>query len=199
MEQADGSPALEEANGHPLPSPRLPRLGLFRSHDQSPLEEETWETPAGEQLADDGSPSASEWPSDGSEPESDDPTSSPSTSADPGASVLSKKALKATFRQGVLIGSGVAHRVAARTEGQQRVGLYLADQEDAEAIADPLASIASRRGGIVGKVSPDTADFIQSLMGVAGFMSKQIANLQAAREYDAQAAGHAPLGGPVDV
>jgi hypothetical protein len=188
------SDVLEGAS--PTPSPRPPGRGLFfrqpaeetppppRSSPESPLVGETGRT--AEQLpADDGSASATGWPSDEPLDESDpDPTSSKASSGSP-AKAFSKAATKAAIAKGVLVGSAVVHRVAARTEGQQAVGLYLADADDAENIADPLAAIAGRREGIAGKVSPDTADAVRAMMGLANYMSKQIAATIAAREIDA--------------
>jgi hypothetical protein len=188
MDQVDGAPVLEDSG--PLPSQRSrPSLGLFfQNSEESPSEwtEEPLEQ-AGEASSPlgDGSPSASASPSDEEPGWSDEaPSSSPSASDPASKKPLSNKALKPMFRQGVQIGSGMAYRFAARTAGQQQVGLYLADDEDAANIADPLASIAARREGIAGKVSPDTADFISSMMGVAGYLSKQMVRAQAAAQID---------------
>jgi hypothetical protein len=62
----------------------------------------------------------------------------------------------------VKIGTGMAHTVAAKTEAQKAVGLYLADDDDAANIGNPLADMMHRRGDIVGgKLSPDANDFLK--------------------------------------
>jgi hypothetical protein len=83
--------------------------------------------------------------------------------------------MRATARQAVTIGTGMAHTVAAKTEAQRAVGLYLADEDDAANIGNPLADIMHRRGDVVGgKLSPDANDFLKALMGVAGYLTKQM-------------------------
>jgi hypothetical protein len=98
---------------------------------------------------------------------------------------LNGDGLRDTFRGGVLIAGDTAHRVLARTPGQQEAGLYATDEADAEAIGDPLARIAQRHEGI-GEVSPDTADLLAAMMGLTRYASKQIAKSQQARALDAR-------------
>jgi hypothetical protein len=129
--------------------------------------------------------------------EDDDLTSSPgSWAADddeagtkPLLPLVSKSSLKKTFRSGVQITGGVAHRFGARTPGQQAVGLYLADDDDAAGIGDPLAEIASRRDAIGGKLSPDANNALQAAMAFGGYVAKQIAGLKIAAEHDAAFTG----------
>jgi hypothetical protein len=85
----------------------------------------------------------------------------------------------------------MAHTVAANTQAKRDVGLYLADDEDAVNIGDPLAEIAYRRGDIVGgKLSPDANDLLRSMMGVGNYFAKQVALLGEVRRLQAgQAAG----------
>jgi hypothetical protein len=142
-----------------------------------------------------GSPSDSDALSDALlDPEPDsDPTSSPASSADRSAaapSPLGKAATRDAARQAVLIGSAMAHRALARTEAQQAVGLYLADTDDASAIADPVAKIIGRRAGAAGAAAnPDVADAISMMLGLAGFASKQVVLAQQARQLDLQTGG----------
>jgi hypothetical protein len=181
---------------HPsgLPSPRR---GLFFASSTPSPEDPTSSLPGETSSSPDDlgeSASAPEWDEFSDPSDTDDLTSSSESSPGKPLSPLTKAALRATIAQGVIIGSGMAHRIAARSEGQQLVGLYVADTEDADNIANPLASIAHRRGGIAGKVSPDTNDAIQAVMGLAGYMSKQIGKTVAAREID----GHLAAGGTLE-
>lgn len=160
------------------PSPRQPLGGLtFRGPEETWTEEET--TAGEEESPNDplaGSPSAPEWSSDESAEDDDSGRSSSSTSSGEAPPALSKKMQRLAARQAVLVASGMVHRVAVRSEEQARAGMYLADEEDAERIADPLARIAGRRVGSSGAMAnPDVADLMASMMGVAGYVSKQIA------------------------
>jgi hypothetical protein len=204
------SPSAPPVNGSPRP-----RGGLtFRApavEDESPA---TWageptrttetsttgpleETTPGPADPLDGSPSDSEWSSTAAdEDDESDPRSSRASSAD-GAAVrpLTKRAQQLAARQAVVIASGVAHQFLARTEEAQAVGLYLADEDDAERIGDPLARIVGRRAGSAGAVAnPDVADGISAMLGMAGFIAKQISKTQQIAQHRAAADA-----GPVDV
>jgi hypothetical protein len=135
----------------------------------------------------DGSDSGDEWPSD---PDESLPETSSSASSGDGGPLkpLSKAALRATTRKGVLIATSAVHRIAARQELEKQAGLYIADEQDQELIGDPVANLLHRRGGIVGnKMSEDANDALSALMGLANYVSKQIVltaeigQLQAAR------------------
>lgn len=132
-----------------------------------------------------------------------DPTSSPESSgrrSAAAASPLGKKAAQDTARKAVIIGSAMAHTALAKTEAQKAVGLYLADEDDASAIGDPLASIAGRRAGAAGAAAnPDVADAISAMLGMAGFISKQIVKGQQARQLDLDAAGFSAAQQTVDL
>lgn len=157
--------------------------------------EETTSTPSQSGLLD-GSPSASEQPHDEpAGPSEDDPTSSPASSGSK-ASALSKRALRDAVRKGVLMAGTVANEILARDEAAQHVGLYLADEDDAQAIGDPLASIANRRGGLGAAGNPDVGDAIAALVGLALYGWKQFARSRAAREMRAAAAQTAGLATP---
>lgn len=194
------APAAPEAGASPSPWPTQPRRpgGLFfQTTEEAPpaprSSPETDPAAAGEQLDESGS-SGDDWLSDESDPEQSDESPTSSRSAEK-LKPLGKAALKATTIQAVLIGSGMAHRLAARTEGQRAVGLYLADEEDAENVADPLSSILHRHGGIAGgAMNPDTADALAMMFGLAGYASKQIVRLQQSREVDV----HLAAGGTLD-
>jgi hypothetical protein len=188
-----GAVGLDESLSGPSPSPlpqprsRSPR-DLFYGGSLQETEEELETAAAG----DAGSSTGDQWtpePSDGWS--DDDPSSSPASSPEKPLQLLSKAQMRQTSRAAVKIGSGMAHTVAAKTEAQQLVGLYLADDEDAANIGDPLADIAYRRGDVVGgKLSPDANDLLRSAMGIAGFFAKQVAKIGEVRRIEAgQAAG----------
>jgi hypothetical protein len=120
----------------------------------------------------------------------DAPSSSAGSSApDKPAQLLSKRQMRQTAETAVKVGTGMAHTVAAKSDAQKAVGLYLADDDDAVAIGHPLADLMHRRGDIVGgKLSPDANDFLRSLMGVAGYFTKQIQKVAVVRQLEAGAA-----------
>lgn len=123
-----------------------------------------------------------------------DEASDPSENAATGGAASSRvsnplagEGLKSTFRAGVIIASDQAHRFLARTQGQLDTQLYLADDQDAANIGDPLAKIVARREGL-GEVNPDTADLLSALMGLAGYATKQIQKQATAKQIDARTA-----------
>ena len=159
-----GAEETDPDNGLPMSSP------LEQTTDLDDLEEQF--------ASDSGSPT------DETEDDESAPTSSRASSR---GNALGKAALKAATIKGVLIGGEMAHRAAARTQGQQEVGLFRTDEEDAENIGDPLAELIHRRGGIAGAAAaanPDVGDAIRMMMGLANFASKQIAGAMQAREID---------------
>jgi hypothetical protein len=189
----------------PRPSPNPLRSLFFSGQDNAtPVPDPATDPETGAPLPslqlDDqpgGSASVDDW-SDDAQSDLEDTTSTGSRAGEqlPGFK-LGKAAMRATAAKGVIIGSGMLHRMATRAETIQReAGLYLADEEDAKAIGHPLADIVSRRGGVAGKaLSADANDALSAALGLAGFMSKQIAlQMQIAQHERAQAGG-----GAVDV
>jgi hypothetical protein len=194
LDHANGSPVLQDDDSpsHPsLLSP--PKTSLFGFGGLPETEEELLH-----QLDGPASDSGTEWPSEPALDESDldsDPSSSPGSSrADKPAALLSQAQMRATARQAVTIGTGMVHTVAAKTEAQKSVGLYLADDDDAAHIGNPLGDIMHRRGDIVGgKLSPDANDFLKALMGVAGYITKQIQKVAYVRQVEAPAPQAEPV------
>lgn len=130
-----------------------------------------------------GSDSGSEWPDLDQSDAPADPTSSPGS---PTGNPLSRAAARQTARAAVLTAGGVAHRLLAQTEGQRQVELYLADEEDAKSIGDPLGNIAHRHSGAIGAAAnPDVADGLQAMLGMFGYLSKQILATAQAKRIDA--------------
>lgn len=195
----DSSHAVElDSSPPPIPSqssaPRIPRS---RSLFFSGREEEDQSSPAETlhlltaEADEDGSASEPDWTSDGyADPSDAEPrTSTGSPAGDRPAQLLSRSQMRQTAETAVKMGAGMAHTVAAKSEAQQAVGLYLADDDDAKAIGHPLADIMHRRGDIVGgKLSPDANDFLRSLMGVAGYVTKQVQKVGVVRQLEAGAA-----------
>lgn len=188
-----GSALLDEsppASPPPIPPQsgiRAQTRGLFFS--QADQEEESPYPPETGEAA--GAASASDVPSDewGDPSDAEPPTSTASPAGESVAQLLSKKQMRQTAETAVLVGTGMAHTVAAKTPAQKAVGLYLADGDDAVAIGHPLADIMYRRGDIVGgKLSPDANDFLRSVMGVAGYFAKQVAKIGQVRQLEAGAA-----------
>ena len=183
------SAVLEDSD---LPSPRPssePKPSPIRSlfgFGSSPGEEQLETLLTGPQ-PDPELGSATEWPSAAHEPQQPAPASGPTTSSlgSAAGSPLSKGQLKETFRAGVRISTSTAHRFGATTPGQQHVGLYLADEDDVKGIADPLAEIAHRRGGVAGgKLSPDANNAMQAVMALAGYIAKQLKGIHTAKVLD---------------
>lgn len=210
MESQPVSLAEQQPAASPLPSPRpSPRLPLFFSGRDNatpvPDPQTDQETGAPIPLPASDDAEASGWDSaeqltgnDDLQPSDDEPSTSTGSSAGerPGLK-LGKAATRATAAKAVLIGSGMLHRMATRAETLQReAGLYLADSEDAANIGHPIGDILARRGGVAGKaLSPDANDALSAAMGLAGYMSKQIAlQMQIAQLQQAQAG----VTGPVD-
>lgn len=126
--------------------------------------------------------SADEW--DDEEDGSGSPAATSSRGSTRVANPVGSEGLRDMARAGVLIAGDQAHNLLARTEGQQAVGLYRTDQDDAERIGDPLARIAGRHQG-VGEMNEDTADLLASMLGLARFATKQITLSHHAKALDA--------------
>jgi hypothetical protein len=180
----------------PIPGPRSQNNGrsLFFSQQEpvSVTDEELATLATGE---DDAGASDSDAPwSEYADPSDDGHhTSTESPAGDRPAQLLSKRQMRQTAETAVKVGTGMAHTVAARSDAQKQVGLYLADDDDAVNIGHPLADIMHRRGDIVGgKLSPDANDFLRSLMGVAGYFTKQVQKIGVVRQLEAGAAAGEP-------
>ncbi|OJV58104.1 MAG: hypothetical protein BGO38_07845 [Cellulomonas sp. 73-145] len=149
-------------------------------------------TSSGDQLG--ASPSEPGWPSD----EPGEPSDGPRTSSrGSSASALSKRTLREAIRNGVLMAGSIAHQVLAREDAAAQVGLYLADEDDAQAIGDPVTNIVHRHGGLGAAGNPDVADAIAAMIGLALYAAKQAARFAAAHQLRAQS-GTAPQETPDD-
>lgn len=149
----------ESPSPSPAPIPTSPLFSAPRSPDTStpdPTEPPSW-TEADE-------PAAADQPA----PES------PSAPRLSGRARL--KALRGTIGQAVLTVGGIANQLLTRPNSPQREeGLWFPDEDDVEAIATPLASLASRRAP-EGIANPDTVDLVALAAGVVGYFMKQRAH-----------------------
>lgn len=182
-------PPSQELASEPFRSRTTPAPPAFGIGFLQPEEEETELHPSQTIPSPASSPEASgELGPDSEHDEQSDelnenPDDTPSTGSSRVTSPLAGHGLRDTFRNGIIIAGHQAHTYLAKTQGQIEAGLYLADEDDAAHIGDPLARIAQRREGI-GQVSPDAADLMAAMMGLAGFASKQIQRQAIAKKID---------------
>ena len=74
--------------------------------------------------------------------------------------------------RGLLLGAtALLHNYLARTEDERAQQVWVADEDDQAAIADPLAKIAGRRGGPA-MANPDMADLLTAGFGALGYAVK---------------------------
>lgn len=93
----------------------------------------------------------------------------------------SKRKLIPAARTAVQTIGGIVHQVLTVEESLEReYQLFLPDEEDVEAIAEPLAGLASRRVP-EGAGDPDVADLLQLAVGLAGYVVKQLHKRSAIR------------------
>lgn len=84
-----------------------------------------------------------------------------------------RKKLFKGAKQLVAMAGGMVHQLLTAPETPEReAGLYLPDEDDLAAIADPLAGLASRRMP-EGADNPDVADLIALAGGLAAYWLKQ--------------------------
>jgi hypothetical protein len=111
-----------------------------------------------------------------------DPSSSPASSrTDEPSSAVGKRATQEMCRQGVLMAGAGAHRWLTRDEIDQQVGLYLADEDDAKSIGNPVGSIVHRHGLLGDAANPDVVDGINALIGLGHYAWTQIKRAREAR------------------
>lgn len=112
--------------------------------------------------------------------ESDDPTGEPLK--------LGRKPVADVLRGLVLGASMAAHQQLARSEYERDAGVWLMGEDEASAIADPLAKVAQRHAG--GQlVNPDAGDLIAAgLAAVSYVLRNAVATLKIRRAV--RRAGH---------
>lgn len=119
----------------------------------------------------------------------------PSTRSVKAAARERLRALKKTAEAAVATAGGFAHRFLTRPSTLEREsGLWLPDEDDVEAISDPLASLASRRTP-KGAENPDVTDLIRLALGVVSYVAKQLDQLEQLRAYQPNEPQGAPPAG----
>jgi hypothetical protein len=149
-------------SSQPDPEPSSPLFSPVPTPDPS-----TWGLPP-------QSPLSSETdPSDESSPELGDGFGSPPPSIARGWKQRAEQLLPTT-RAGVETAGGVLHSfLTVEDSPEQLHGLYLPDEDDVDAIAVPLAGLASRRVPAEA-ANPDVTDLIGLAFGVVGYVMKQL-------------------------
>lgn len=105
-------------------------------------------------------------------PANDDPASTRSTFR---VSTADRKPLKDALRTAVKTITGALNDHLTRDELEHDAGLYLADDDDQENIADPASALIARRTGANVSSNPDLADAIACAMALATYIGKQLA------------------------
>lgn len=172
--------AASDPTPSPSPEPTTPEpepLSPLFSHspDPSPSPDPSYSSPS-------PSPSLDSGVDFGSDRPSNDGPASPSGL--PGLASTwrkRKRELLAPARAAVATAGGVAHTLLT-VDGtvERHAGLFLPDEDDVEAIAEPLAGLASRRVP-EGVENPDVGDVIALVMGVVGYVVKQLGKRAALR------------------
>lgn len=149
-------PETPSPSPSPDPTPTSPLFSASQSAESPPTTEDSpqWS----------GDPV--ELPGDGA-----DFPATPSAPRSTGRAKL--RAIKETVKAALITASGAAHQLLTREGTPERdAGLWLPDDEDLEAISDPLAGLASRRAPS-GVDNPDVTDLVRLALGVVGYATKQ--------------------------
>lgn len=154
-----------------VPEEPEPMSPLF-SHSPSPNPDPSYSSPSPD-------PSPSEPGDDfGSDPRSTDGPRLPGFAS---TWRKRKRDLIAPAKAAVATAGGVAHQLlTVDGTAERHAGLFLPDEEDLDAIAEPLAGLASRRVPD-GAENPDVTDVIGLLLGVVGYVVKQLSKRAALR------------------
>lgn len=91
-----------------------------------------------------------------------------------------RSALREVVRGVVLGASTMLHNYLARTETEQREGVWIADQDDQTAIGDPMVNLAARHGGPE-MANPDVADLLSAGFALVGYGVKNALRAMQAR------------------
>lgn len=114
------------------------------------------------------------WESPDAHPSDDPAADSGSPRRSTGSAARARlRELRATVETAVLTAGGIAAALLTREGSPERdAGLWLPDDDDVEAISDPLASLASRRLP-EGAENPDLTDLVRLGFGLLGYAIKQ--------------------------
>ena len=188
-------PSPSAASPAPSPSsdPSQDPPETWETHPASPL----FQTPSRPREDDEdlspSSPPPPSWATPGASPSGshDDSSTSGPRSTEASLSISAKKAeLRKVMRAAVRTAGGMVHQLLTREGTPERaVELYRPDAEDEKAISEPLAGLASRRMP-AGAENPDVTDLVQLVIGLAGYVVKQITKRAAIAEQAAPPADH---------
>lgn len=104
-------------------------------------------------------------------PDHDGSSSHPSSGEVPKGSLASRAELRKVAAAGVVTVTNFAHETFADEDGKA-VGLYLADQEEVDTVADAAAGLISRRVP-PGVGSPDATDIVRLALALVGYGARQ--------------------------
>jgi hypothetical protein len=161
--RSDSSPSPDESSPTPDPSPMTDLLfnpptmpdPMAAAETETEQDPHSWPSDASASLSGRGDATGSEAPS----------------KAD-----LRRKAreLLPMTTAAVETAGGIAHSLLT-VEGtpEHAAGLYLPDQADVKAVAEPLAGLASRRMP-EGAENPDVRDLVGLFLGLVGYVTKQM-------------------------
>lgn len=162
----------------PLPAPPRPTGSLTFRQPATDLQEPPSPPDPADDSPSDVEPSES-WPEKSDAPQTSSPTSS--GSGEPPQKI--KDLIVEGGRALVLMAGAAAHQSLARSETARAVEMWATDDDDAEAIGDPLAGMANRRlGAIANASSPDAEDLIGAVVGIVTYGIKQYRKWMAGRE-----------------
>lgn len=169
----DGQPPAMTQTIGDLDSPlRVHRLS-FRPPSPTP-QADSPERPAQDGGADAPGPS----------PRTNEPRPGPrstKTGSSQGSSLVDTKVITEGISGTVIAITGQVHELLARDAYDQWAQVYLADEQDADGIAEPAAKIISRRTGDITGGNPDIADGIAMGIAVAFYLVKQMGKVLSAR------------------
>lgn len=161
-QRASASPQPEPTpTDSPSSSPPQDRPSpLFLPPD--PTIPEPTPTPAPEEVVGAGPAVADEMPA----------LAEPSSSAP--RSTIDRKAVRRATLAAVRAITTQLNRALPRDEVEQAAGLWLADEEDEQGIAEPMANMAIRRDPAGAIANPDLLDIVALGIAVASYVTKQL-------------------------
>lgn len=123
------------------------------------------------------------------------PGSSARSTSSKAPSPVSRRKMRLAARKGLQGASQVANDNFARDQLEVDAGLYVMSEDQAKMIGDPIADIGARRmsaAGVAG--SPDIADGLMAIIGLAVYVADQLALRGAIRRHRRalQASGQLP-------
>jgi CO/xanthine dehydrogenase Mo-binding subunit len=107
--------------------------------------------------------------------EVDEPTAKGTATGSSRAFSASRATIREAIAAAVRAATSFLNEHATRDELERNEGVWLADDQDVDGVADPVSGIVARRGGLGAAASPDVADAIVGLIAFATYVAKQLA------------------------